>query len=181
MAFLAELDVDLYGCLDGDDAGFPVPSFEHDWSTPYPAAGVTVPFTWEPGEGKHRPDVYWYPRMRDWVCNRLAFDVLTRCAGPDIRTLAHGVLGDEPLFVVQVTAVIDDVVDREASLIDTYETYEALRFPAFRRSMADAVASRVFRVPGSVSDVFVGEHVRQALTDAGVTGLRFVRADWAPS
>ncbi|MFE9442817.1 hypothetical protein ACFYO2_28375 [Streptomyces sp. NPDC006602] len=177
MAYLVELDVDECGCLDGDESAFPLTADQHDWNTPYPRVERAVEFEWEAGEGDGRPDVFWYPQILDWVCDERAYRVLQRVAGADIHTLAEGVLDGEPVFVVQAPHVLD-VVDREASLIDTYPTYEALRFPAFRRSAADALAARVFRVPGGITMVFVGERVKQALDEAGVKGITYVPVDW---
>jgi hypothetical protein len=175
MAYLVELDVDEFGCLDGDESAFPVTADQHDWNTPYPRVERVVEFEWERGEGAGRPDVFWYPQILDWVCDERVRRVLTRVAGADIHTVAEGVL--EPVFVVQAPTVLD-VVDREASVIDTYPKYEALRFPAFRRSAADSLASRVFRVPGGITMVFVGERVKQALDEAGVQGITYVAVDW---
>ncbi|WP_158812299.1 hypothetical protein [Streptomyces fulvoviolaceus] len=56
---------------------------------------------------------------------------------------------------------------------------DALRFPAVRRSVADALASRVFRVPGGITIVCVGERVGQVLDEAGVRGITYVAVDWA--
>jgi hypothetical protein len=178
MAYLVELDVDEFGCLDGDESVFPVTADQHDWSTPYLTVDRVVEFEWERGEGGGRPDVFWYPPVLDWVCNERAYRVLTRVAGSDIHTIAEGVLDGERVFVVQAPNVLD-VVDREASIIDIYPTYEALRFPAFRRSAADALASRAFRVPGGITMVFVGEQVKQALDEAGVKGMNYVAVDWS--
>lgn len=180
MAYLAELDMDEYGCLDGEEEVFPVASVEHDWDTPYPPLDRVVQFVWEPGEAKRKPDVFWYPHMRDWVCSERAYEVLKRCAGSDVHTIARGELDGKPVFVVQAPQVLD-VVDRNASVIDVYPSYEVLRFPAFRRSMADAVSSRIFRVPGGITMVFVGDLLKHELEKAGIEGLRFVPVDWAES
>lgn len=154
-AYLVEPDVDEFGCLDGDESAFPVAASDHDWNTPYPAVNQTVTFTWEPGEAHIKPDVFWYPQMLDWVCGELAYRVLKDCAASDLNVIASGVLDNDPVCVVQAPNVLD-VVAKEASVIHTYETYEALRFPAFRRDREADVASRVFRVPGGITMVFMG-------------------------
>ncbi|MEU6484265.1 hypothetical protein [Streptomyces sp. NPDC046887] len=177
-AYLVELDVDEFGCLDGDESLFPKAASDHDWNTPYPSTGQTVPFTWESGEGAVRPDVFWYPQMLDWVCNERAYRALAGCSASDLNVISTGVLDGEPVYVVQASSVLDVVV-REASVIDIYETYDALRFPAFRRDMHEALASRVFRVPGGITMVFVGGAVKEALDEAGVKGFRYVKVDWA--
>jgi hypothetical protein len=177
-AYLVELDVDEFGCLDGDESMFPVAASDHDWNTPYPAVSRMVEFAWEPGEAHIKPDFFWYPQMLDWVCGERAYRVLADCAASDLNTIASGVLDGAPVHVVQAPNVLDVVV-KEASVIDTYETYEALRFPAFRRDREEELASRVFRVPGGITMVFMGERVKQALDEVGVKGLRYVEVDWA--
>lgn len=177
---MVELDMDEYGCVDADDSHFPISVVEHDWGTPYPPVAEVFRFAWEPGSAKRKPDVFWYPQMRDWVCSKRAYEVLVRSAGFDIHKIADGMLDGEPVVLVQAPNVLD-VVDRNKSIIDKYETYEALRFPAFKVSEADGIASRVFRVPGDITMVFVGDVIKDALEDAGVEGFRFLFVDWAES
>lgn len=178
MAYLVELDVDEYGTLSGGEGLFPVDVIDHDWNTPYPPFQQVIPFEWDRGDGAGRPNVFWHPEIRDWVCDTSSYELLGRLAPGDVHTIAHGRLGSQELHVVQAVAVLD-VVDREASLIDRQATYEILQFPAFFHSVADEISTRVFRVPGMHTAVFVGEAVKRALESSGTAGIRFVAVDWS--
>jgi len=179
MAYLVELDVDNFGSLDGPEDTFPVSVVDHNWlGVPYPAVASVVSFEWEPGETADEPDVFWYPQMRDWVCSKRAYDLLAGVASSDLHVIAEGRLDVNPVFVVQVLSVLD-VVDRENSIIDKYPSYEILRFPIFFRGASAAVASRIFRVPGSTTMIFVGDTVKQAIDNAGIKGFRFTPVDWS--
>lgn len=179
MAYLVELDVDNFGSLDGSEGSFPVSVVDHNWlGVPYPAVASAVSFEWEPGEVAEAPDVFWYPQMRDWICSKRAYDLLAGMASSDLHLIAEGRLGENPVSVVQVLTVLD-VVDRENSIIDRYPSYEILRFPTFFRSASAAVASRIFRVPGSAAMIFMGEIVKQAIDTAGIKGFRFTSVDWS--
>lgn len=189
MAYLVEKDVNKFGSVDASEDPFPVRLVvDHNWlGVPYPPLASVVSFEWEPGEADEwepgeaaeKPDVLWYPNMLDWVLSKKAYDVLTGVAASDLHLIAEGRLDGDPVFLIQVVGVLDDVVDREHSLIDRYPTYEMLRFPAFFRSAVPTVASRIFRVPGSVSMIFMGETVKQAIEHAGLKGLKFIPVDWS--
>ena len=179
MAFLPVLLVDEYGYLTGGEATFPVDVIEHGWeSTPYPPLSGIAEFDWEPGELGVQPGVFRHPEIRDWVCDETAWSVLSGAAGDDLHLIGAGDLDGKPLFVVQVITVLD-IVDREESIIDTYPTYEILRFPAFRAGSEELVERRVFRVPGSFPDVFIGARIREELDRAGVTGFNYAPVPFA--
>lgn len=180
MAYLVEKDVDEFGSVDAPEDPVPIEVVrDHDWlGVPFPAITSVVSFEWEPGEASEKPDVFWYPHMPDWVCSQRAYDVLMGVAASDLHLIAEGRLDGDPVFLVQVVSVLD-VVDREHSIIDRYPGYEILQFPTFFRSAAPTVASRIFRVPGSVSMKFMGETVKQAIENAGLKGLRFIPIDWS--
>ena len=178
MVFLVELDVDEFGSLDGPVELFPVPATDHEWAgVPYPVVSQHVPFTWEPGDAGVAPDAFWYPQLFAWVCSKRLYDLLLDIAAADIHLIAEGDLDDEPLFVAQVLSVLD-VVDRENSIIKKYPTYEKLQFPAFARQDAAMLASRVFRVPGSLM-TFMGERVKVAVEAAGLRGFTFTEVNWS--
>jgi hypothetical protein len=179
MTYIVELDVDEFGSVDGPEDLFPINAADHDWrGVPYPPVASVVPFEWEPGETADAPDVIWYPQMWDWVCTRHAFDVLTGAAPGDLHLIAEGRLDESPVFVVQVLNILD-VVDRERSVIDKYPSYEVLQFPSLFRSASTLVANRIFRVPGSVSMILMGETVKRAFDEAGLKGLQFTPVDWS--
>ncbi|HEV2236998.1 MAG TPA: hypothetical protein VGR57_10100 [Ktedonobacterales bacterium] len=181
MAYLIRKDVNAYGSVDAPEDPVPIRVVvDHDWlHVPFPALASIVTFEWEPGEAGEKPDVFWYPKMWDWVCAQKAYDVLMGAAAADLHLIAEGRLDGEPVFLVQVVTVLNDVVDREHSIIERYPTYEVLQFPAFFRSAAPTVASRIFRVPGSHFKVFMGETVKQALDTAGIKGFLYVPVDWS--
>ncbi len=180
MAYLVEKDVNTFGSVDAPEDPFPIDVvMDHNWlGVAYPALASVVSFEWEPGETAEKPDVFWYPHMLDWVCSKRAYDVLTGVAASDLHPIAEGRLDGDPVFLVQVVSVLD-VVDREHSIIDRYPSYEVLQFPTFFRSAAAMVASRIFRVPGSVSMICMGETVKQAIEHAGLKGLNFIPVDWS--
>ena len=177
MAYLVELDINNYGCLVGSFP-FPIDVIDHDWRTLYPTTSAIAQLTWEMGELKKRPDVYWAPEARDWVCNGRAFEALTALFPTDIHVVGRARDGDHDLRVVQIVGMLD-VVDMEASIVDRYLTYEILRFPAFRRPESEAISRRLFRVPQAMVDVFAGDAAKDAIVGADIKGLRFVSTDWS--
>lgn len=181
MAYLVEMDVDEYGSVDAPEDPVPIDVVrDHDWlGVPFPALASVVSFEWEPGEAAEKPDVFWYPHMLDWVCSQRAYDVLMGSAASDLHLIAEGRLDGDPVFLVQVVTVLDDVVDREHSIIERYPTYELLQFPAFFRSAAPTVAGRIFKIPGNRFEIFMGETVKQALDTAGIKGFIYVPVDWS--
>jgi hypothetical protein len=179
MVYLVELDTNDYGCLVGS-VPFPIDVIDHDWRTPYPTTTATARLTWEMGELRRRPDVYWAPETRDWVCNSRAFETLGELFPSDIHGVGHARDGDHDLHVVQIVGMLD-VVDMEVSAVDRYPTYEILRFPAFRRSESEAISRRLFRVPQAMVDVFAGAAAKDAIVSADIKGLRFVSTDWSES
>ena len=70
------------------------------------------------------------------------------------------------------------MVDRAASRIDRYPTYEIMQWPSFLRSAVDRMSHRLFGVADMLFDVFVGERVKAEFDAAGLTGLQFATADW---
>ena len=179
MAYMIGLLVDEYGYLtDGEDV-FPVDTIDHDWETPYPRYDGVAEFTWQAGELGEQPGVFRHPEIRDWVCDEQAWSVLQRTSPGDLHLIGEGRLDGRRLLVVQVVAMLD-IVDREASIIDRYETYEILQFPTFVGQSRNAVAGRAFRVPGSYTDVFVGQAVKEALEAANVTGLSYTPVEFSP-
>jgi hypothetical protein len=182
MAFMAELDSGDYGALDGGQEMFPVRTVDHDWETPYPPYSGVAEFAWEPGELGDRPNVFRHTWIRDWVCDDMLWSLLCAHARADVHHIGRGRVGSVPVHVVQVTAMLD-IVDPETSIIDRYPSYEILRFPTFVAEAREQVADRIFRVPGSYIDVFVGSNIRKAFDDAKMTGftyapVSFVGDDW---
>jgi hypothetical protein len=173
--------MDEFGSLDAPSEPFPVRDVtNHDWlSVPYPALASVVSFEWEPGEAGEKPDVFWYPQMWDWVLSQKAYDVLTGAAPLDLHLIAEGRLDGDPVFLVQVVGVLDDVVDREDSIIERFPSYERLGFPSFFRRAAPTMASRIFKVPDDPLVIFMGETVKQALDTAGIKGFLYVPVDWS--
>jgi hypothetical protein len=172
MAFMTELSVDQYGFLFGGEDAFPVDVTEHDWETPYPTFEKPARCAWEAGELGVEPSVFRHPEIRDWICDDAAWPVLRKVAPSDVRLLGRAYLGEKELFVVQVVAMLD-VVDVDASVIADYGSYRVIEFPAFTEGSDDETRSRIFRIPGSYTDVFVGDLVKSSLDEAQVRGLGY--------
>ena len=171
MAFLTGILVDEYGYLTGGEDVFPVNVIDHDFRTPYPLFDGDPAFTWEPGERGEPPNIFRHPEIRDWVCDDAAWSVLA-AAGPDVRRLGGGHLGERPLHVVQVVGLVTEV-DPAASVRRDYGSYQVVEFPALYRDAEPAVRTRAFRVPGNYTSVFVGAAVKEALDKAGIAGLSY--------
>lgn len=178
MSFMAELMVDEYGYLFGGETIFPVDTIDHDWRTPYPRFDEVVEFTWQPGEVGTKPSFFRHPEIRDWVCDKTAWTAISDIAAKDLHLIGQGDLGGERLFIVQVVSILD-VIDRAASIIDKLPSYEVLRFPSFLNRAKVEVARRVFRVPGSYTDLFMGVEVKRELDAAKISGLRYVPVPFA--
>ncbi|MFF0152077.1 hypothetical protein [Micromonospora sp. NPDC005203] len=173
MAFMTELMVNEYGYLLGGERSFPVDVVEHDWLKPYPQFEATVSFRWEAGDLLRRPNIFRHPEIRDWVCDDAAYSVLSGLAPHDLRVIGRGWLGDTPMHIVQVVSMLD-IVDLDSSVIQDYGSYQVVDFPAFRRSADLDIGSRIFRVPGSYTGLFIGDTIRDSLDGAKISGLGYV-------
>lgn len=112
MPFLVDLVAHDYGSVSAPEGVFPVGKVaDHNWNQPYPAVSAVVPFVWEPGESGIRPNVFWCPQIRDWLCDQRAYETLSALAGADLHLIAKGVMDGQPLFVVQVVAIVSGIVD----------------------------------------------------------------------
>jgi hypothetical protein len=177
-AYQVELDVDVWGHVEGGEKRLTTRAADHDWHTPYPALDRPLSLRWRRGTKGKRPNLYWYPPIWHWVCDQRAFDVLTSVVPDDIHVIARAELKDEPVWVVQVVTRLDGIVDRSASLIDQHPTYEVLQWPSFFASAAERMSGRLFCVPEMTLTVFMGEAVRAAFDEAELRGLRYVAVDW---
>ncbi|GIF24002.1 hypothetical protein Ate02nite_67320 [Paractinoplanes tereljensis] len=172
MAFMARLLVDEYGFLFGGEEGFPVDVTEHDWESPYPTFVVPARFEWEAGGLGAEPNIFRHPEIRDWVCDDVAWSVLSKVAPSDPRLLGKGYLGEKELHIVQVVTMLD-VVDVAASVVADYGSYRVIEFPAFRDGCDDEMRSRIFRIPGLYTDIFLGDLLKSSLDEAGIVGLGY--------
>lgn len=172
MAYMAELLVNEYGYLFGGEEAFPIDVTDHDWESPYPKFGTPARFEWEAGELGIEPSIFRHPEIRDWVCDDAAWFVLSKVAPLDVRLLGKGHLGEKELHIVQVVTMLD-VVNVDASVVADYGSYRAIEFPAFRDDRNGETRSRIFRIPGSYTDIFLGELLKSSLDEAGIAGLRY--------
>jgi hypothetical protein len=172
MAFMAELLVDEYGYLFGGEESFPVDVTQHDWESPYPTFDAFAKFEWAAGESGSEPNIFRHPEIRDWVCDGAAWSVLSDGAPSDVRLLGKGYLGEKELHVVQVVAMLD-IVDVDASVVADYGSYRVIEFPAFLAGHGDEIRSRIFRIPGSYTDLFLGDLLKAALDEAEIVGLGY--------
>lgn len=178
MAYLVELDVDAYGMLDGGYEIFPISVTDHDWRNAYPAVAEEVEFAWERGGLKKKPNVFYYPHMDNFVCDPPAYGILMQICPDDVHVIATGTLDGETLFLMQVPNVMDGIVEKSSSVYQKFPSYEILSFPAFHASARRSTLKRMFRVPESLSLIFVGEDVKRSLDEAGIRGFRYLPVDW---
>ncbi|MBE1875861.1 hypothetical protein [Myceligenerans pegani] len=165
-----------YGVVYAEQSEFPgPPAWEHDWSTPYPPFDHPVPLDHDPGEAGGLPDFARCPQVWHYACSARAVALLEQVCPRDINVFGHGIVGDVELSFVQVVGVAPRI-DRERSVIDRFPTYELVQWPAFHEDDLRALGDRLFTLPGpQFAEVFAGQAVRDALVEAGLTGLRFVR------
>ncbi len=84
-------------------------------------------------------------------------------------------MNDTELSFVQVVGDIARI-DRERSVIEFFPTYELVQWPAFHDEDLPELDQRLFTLPGpQFTEVFAGSSVHEAITSAGLTGLRFAR------
>jgi hypothetical protein len=174
--FSVEKLVNEYGVVFADQSEFPgPPAWEHDWRNPYPVFGDSVTLEREPGELAELPDFVRCPQIWHYACTRRAVDLLERICGRDIHVFGRGMVGGTELSFVQVVGTASRI-DRERSVIETFPTYELVQWPAFHEADLPELDSRLFTVPGrQFTGVFAGWAVCEAITEAGLTGLKFVR------
>ena len=177
MPYLVERVVDEYGSLSAPDGVFPVRASEHDWYAPYPRIEGVIPFTWERGTLDVQPNVFWCPQVDDWVCDEQSYQLLSALAGPDLHVIAHGIMDDKPLYVIQVVGLVSGAVDESASLVDDFGSYRIMRFPSFYANLEGELASRLFRIPEMYLARFAGDLVEREFVAAGLAGLSFVGTD----
>lgn len=178
MIYIVELEVDEFGRLEGGEELLSMDGIP-DWSLPHPAVPALLPFEWKEGEARTKPNAFWYPQLYDWACDEPAYDLLRRLAPADLHTVARGRLSSQDLFVVQAIGTAQNAVDRDASIVDKYSTYEIMRFPAFYRKKDEELSERVFRIPEMYPEVFMGATIKDELEAANIKGFRFVSVDWA--
>src|SRR5262245_47565810 len=100
MTYIAELMVDDFGALMAPEDAFPINAGLHDWTTPYPAMEAIVPFEWQPGSSGVKPNVFWCPLVRDFVCDEHAFELMSGIAPTDVSVIGHGLLNDRKLYLI---------------------------------------------------------------------------------
>jgi hypothetical protein len=171
VAYHVSLDDD--GTVEGGEHMLPVAGV-HDWFTPYPAFDTVLPLRWRRGSRRKRPDVYWYPPLRHWVCNKRAYRALKSAVRRDIHVIARAEVDGRPARVVQVVGRIEGVVDTAASRFEC----DIMQWPSFFTSAYERIADRLFGVPEMYLDVFMGIELKEILDDAGVEGLRYTPVDW---
>jgi hypothetical protein len=173
MPYMIDFELERWGILLGGDREFPEDPTFHNWFEPYPLIDASLTFRWDRGEEGKPPKVFWHNLLRDFVCDRETFRVLEDVVGQDLRVIGHGRLRKQELVAVQVVGLLD-VVDEGRSIPSKY-SWAKVSFPHIGHETDDLTDRRMFRVPtkGLVLSYFVGESVRRALDDAGVTGWRY--------
>lgn len=172
-SYVIEPDVDVYGFLHGGDELLPTAPAFHRWHEPYPLIETPLEFTWEHGSSGLRPNVFHHSLLSDFVCDRLALQLLQQLAVRDIRVLGRGFLDGEELSIVQVTAALD-VVDESHSIPSPY-SWARISFPHIPRETGENVRRRIFRVPNPELSlmVLVGDDIKRDFEGRGLRGWRF--------
>jgi hypothetical protein len=168
-----EHDVNTYGYLYGGDELFSVDTAQHHWEEPYPVVDGHLGLTWDPGDSGRKPNIFMHNLLRDFFCDRRAYQLLVDLVGDDLRVIAHGDLDGAELTVVQATTVLA-VVDEERSIPSEY-SWARFSFPHIREEAGALTENRIFRVPYPELSLLVlaGDSVRTALESAGISGLRY--------
>ncbi len=173
MPYMLELDVDSYGFLVGGDDRLQVNPAFHSWLLPYPHIPDRLAVSWEPGTLAVRPNIYAHNLLRDFVADSAAFDVLARVIDDGFLVYGKMMLDGNELSVVQATETLD-VVDESLSLMSEFRR-DDIAFPHIPEENDTATMNKIFRVPnrGLSLSVFVGDGVKQAYDEAGLTGWLF--------
>lgn len=173
MPYMLELDVDSYGFLVGGDDRLQVSPALHSWWHPYPHIPDRLAVSWEPGALTVRPNIYAHNLLRDFVADSVAFDVLARVIDNGFHVYGKMMLDGNELSVIQAAETLD-VVDESLSLTSEFRRDE-IAFPHIPEENDTATMNKIFRVPnrGLSLSVFVGEGVKQAYDEAGLTGWLF--------
>jgi hypothetical protein len=178
--YLVEPDVDAYGFLYGGDEFLPTDTATYRWDKPYPMIKRPLAVSRMPGELSAEPKIFHHNLLRDFVVDEGVLGVFTSAVNGDFRIYAKLVLGSVELSVVQATETLD-VVDVEKSVPSKYPWAE-VSFPHIPERCYSVTDNKIFRVPnrGLGLSFFVGNAVKQAYDDAGLTGWLFHEARVVP-
>jgi hypothetical protein len=178
--YLIEPEVNAYGFLCGGDEFLSVDVTTYGWDEPYPIIKRPLAVSWTPGELSTEPRIFHHNLLRDFVVDDGALGVLTSAVDGGFRIYAKLVLESVELSVVQVTETLD-VVDIEKSIPSEYSWAE-FSFPHISESRYSVTDNKIFRVPNRGFGLwfFVGNAVKQAYDDAGLTGWLFHEARVVP-
>jgi hypothetical protein len=178
--YLVEPDVNDYGFLSGGDELLPVEATVHEWHEPYPVIERPLGVSWVPGKVAAKPRIFHHTLLRDLAVDERALGVFASMVEDELRIYAKLVLGSGELSVVQATEVLD-VVDVERSTPSEY-SWADVSFPHIPEKYNSVTNNKIFRVPnrGLGLSFFVGNAVKQAYDDAGLTGWLFYEATVVP-
>jgi hypothetical protein len=180
MSYQVEADVEPYGWLISDDDSLLPKSINHRWEEPFLLITEPLLATWEPGELLVKPNIFRHDILRDFAVDDKALRVITVAMGKEPWTYAKVLLDDVELSVIQATEVLD-VADVENS-IPSNSAYSDFSFPHIPEIHDAFTSAKIFRLPnrGFSLSVFVGDAVKRACDEAGLTGWLYYEARVAP-
>jgi hypothetical protein len=178
--YLIEPDVNAYGFLYGGGEFLQADATTYGWDNPYSVIQRPLAVSWVPGELSVEPKIFHHNLLRDFVVDERVLGVFTSAVGGDFRIYAKLVLGSVELSVVQVTEKLD-AVNVEKSVPSKYP-WADVSFPHIPESCYSVTDNKMFRVPnrGLGLSFFVGNAVKQAYDDSGLTGWLFHEARVVP-
>jgi hypothetical protein len=170
MPYMVEIDVDSYGFLVGGDNHLTESPVFHRWLEPYPNIPDLLSVSWEPGILSVKPNIFSHNLLRDFIVDAAALRALDSVAGNGFHVYGKAMLDGNVLSVVQVVETLD-VVDESLSLSSEFRS-EELSFPHIPEKNDAATMNKIFRVPnrGLSLSVFIGDGVKRAYDEAGLTG-----------
>ena len=181
MPYIVEADLESYGWLASDDESMLPQTVNHLWEVPFPVIPEPLPVTWKPGELLVKPNIFRHGSLRDFAVDEEALQVITATVDGEITVYAKLLLEGVELSVIQATQVLD-VVDVENSIPSEY-SFSDFSFPHIPEDRDSVTDKKFFRVPnhGAVSlAVFLGNAVKRACDEAGLTGWLYYEARVIP-
>jgi len=123
-----------------------------------------------------KPNIIRHNLLRDFAVDELALGTLASAVESTITVYARLVVDGVTFFVIQATTVLD-VVNVQQSVRSEY-AWQEFAFPHIPESCDSVTDRKFFRVPnkGAGLSTFVGNRIKQAYDEAGLTGWLFNEA-----
>ncbi|TVZ01823.1 hypothetical protein EAS64_30730 [Trebonia kvetii] len=171
-----EADVEAYGFLASDDDELLARVMERRWAEAFPVITEPLQVTWEPGESLVKPNIFRHNLLRDLAVDGVALRALDAAVDGGLKPYARLLVDGTEFSVVQATKVLD-VVDVGSSIPPDY-SWQEFAFPHMPPLHDPMTDRQFFRVPNRGWDlsVFMGNSVKHACDQAGLTGLLYCEA-----